>query len=692
MTDTNKGIQVTEQGVGSPVPVGDGGARAGPPRPSANNRQVSGVGDQARILSKDTGINTDKGQTAEMKNKFLTAVFLQRRNSISEGCEQAKRKRLELSMEEEKSPYKQRESPEAFVVNDALEAITQISKKMENYIEQNTKKEIKELTIKLKRQVAVLQGAAVQKWLQAHRYSKPEVLILDADTQTNTQDLGGGTQTRNIGTQTGAWMTGKENILTQMPEERNLNSWRQYKNLKWSNKCYNRTETKIGNPLDTKDTTVKVVLVENDDIPMDKYIQRLYRNRFPELREIGEEYEVVKRITKVKYTNRVDTSCQKIVKISLKGTEEDLFEKLIRLKEDTADDEHVALHHIKKCNLETLRKMCEMIFYDTDTNLTIYTTSANVKEAEITKNKERSTCALIIEDKEDIKTLVTGIKTNLINTAASKSIKSLRTTKEGKLIIVTEQNKEAVKYIKEAVNKKFTNAKIRVSGVRETNLNETFHVRGMEITTTKNEIRTAIEGKVGDLNEDEIKISDFRPNRDNTLAATINISKEKASILAQHRYIRISMANCNIEKRLQVTKCSKCWSYEHHVRDCDGPNRSNLCYRCGEEGHQSGACVKDEFCPLCDTKGHKYGTGKCTAFKRALATIRRSSYAKNQRIHSSENEKTRINDYDNSTIHDSNQTDNTVKNTCDRTTDCDRTCNNPGTSDCDTSLSDLPVI
>lgn len=68
MEGTTKNEFVTVQGVGSPVPVGVGGGRAGPSRPLSDDCVASPVGIQAGMLSTDTGTSNRSKRPRTVKN------------------------------------------------------------------------------------------------------------------------------------------------------------------------------------------------------------------------------------------------------------------------------------------------------------------------------------------------------------------------------------------------------------------------------------------------------------------------------------------------------------------------------------------------------------------------------------------------------------------------------------------------
>ncbi|KAH1022881.1 hypothetical protein HUJ04_012198 [Dendroctonus ponderosae] len=77
-----------------------------------------------------------------------------------------------------------------------------------------------------------------------------------------------------------------------------------------------------------------------------------------------------------KWKQKTDaTACPKIIKVIQGDKAADLWDRLLLLKEETIDDEWVALHHIERSRTERLKKQVEAIFHEGHTKVAIYTNS-----------------------------------------------------------------------------------------------------------------------------------------------------------------------------------------------------------------------------------------------------------------------------------------------------------------------------
>lgn len=130
--------------------------------------------------------------------------------------------------------------------------------------------------------------------------------------------------------------------------------------MRWEQDLFKQTEITVGNPLTTDDQTTKVVLFEPTDKEMNSSIQRLYRDKFPELTSIKDEFEVIEQITKIKSEHEgTKLSTKKIIKVQHDKNTKDIWEKLKRIREETLTDKRVALHHTNNITPEKLQMMTE---------------------------------------------------------------------------------------------------------------------------------------------------------------------------------------------------------------------------------------------------------------------------------------------------------------------------------------------
>ncbi|XP_066261185.1 uncharacterized protein [Euwallacea similis] len=550
-----------------------------------------------------------------------------RRNSTN-GEIGKKKEKLDTFMNEEKAE-KNRMTPAVIILKEALEKIKLLSKELEGKIENNTHREVKDISKKLSRQAEILNREIVTTWLQQQEHEKEGKRTHDAEIQTENEG-----KITNGGKCQKCQKENEEEIVTAEGIA-NYEQFRIVGEMKWKETAYRNTEVKVGNPLDTNMSVVKVVMVEAEDKNMEKGIQALYKRRHPELLEGEEEYEVIEQIYNFKTKTREKKRGQKIIRIQLNKDEGALWENLVKLKKETINEESIAMHHVNGMNTTKLRRMIETVFCGTKVKIVIYTTTQrqeldgrdNIgKELgpvgkDATRLNKKKTYALIVEGQqgEDIKEKINKIKESVKNKDGNREIQGLRTTKEGKILVTLGRQAECAKEIGKVIEN-HTNARVRIMGpnMKKT----TIHIRGMDATSNREEVLEAIGERLGGLREDEYNLGQMRKNLSDTQAVTLKMTEGKAAKLLEHPYIRVGYVRCRMEKRIEIGRCYKCWGLDDKISDCRGKDRSRCCFKYGEEGHRQTECQGEERCSLCNVVGHRTGKSKCEAFRKALSIAR----------------------------------------------------------------------
>ncbi|KAL1489005.1 hypothetical protein ABEB36_014784 [Hypothenemus hampei] len=213
-------------------------------------------------------------------------------------------------------------------------------------------------------------------------------------------------------------------------------------------KCENKspeefksTELIIGNPLHTEDEVVK--------------------DRYPELGLLQGDLETLEQCTKTK-TGAICAS-RKIIKARYDGSREKAWEALQGIKAETKGTDKIAIHHLEEIDLKLWREMIEAIFFQSGTKVLVYTTKQKMKTKEsemrtgqgLAKAKtNRQTAAVVVEaTKETYKEALTAVKNILKINNVGDGVQELRSTREGKLLIVMRNEQEVVKEVETAINK-----------------------------------------------------------------------------------------------------------------------------------------------------------------------------------------------------------------------------------------------
>ncbi|EFA13675.1 hypothetical protein TcasGA2_TC005013 [Tribolium castaneum] len=307
--------KLTVQGRDTLVPVGEGVVGQALPDGQPTTVQTPSVRSQAEASPKATDFKRGSRQTLYEK--------ISRSHSL--GSADKKRKYTDMSPGYERSiePYKKVESPEAFVLTEALDMVIKLGLDLERRIENNTKREIKDLSARLKRQVEILSRTSVRAWVESHRYIEPEKIQIDVDIQTEVRSGQVRSGQVTIGTQTEdepSCACQRDIALIRRWEDQNTEEIRQaidqqvtgpeLENLfsrSWPEKAYTTTSTKSGSLFSSSTDSDLVIIGDTKDLT-NKSVFRKVASRVPHLLALAKE-------NKIKPGKVVHISCQSEIQV-----------------------------------------------------------------------------------------------------------------------------------------------------------------------------------------------------------------------------------------------------------------------------------------------------------------------------------------------------------------------------------------
>ncbi|KAG5865356.1 hypothetical protein JTB14_023090 [Gonioctena quinquepunctata] len=180
--------------------------------------------------------------------------------------------------------------------------------------------------------------------------------------------------------------TCQNSIIQDIKGVTDLKSFQLIMDKKWDDKIFQETKIEVGNPLSEEDIGVKVLLTEPNNPEMRSSIQKLYREKYPEVEHLQGVLEIVEQTTRIKGQS---TACTwKIIEIKQDGSVPDVWRKLSELRDETANDAKTDLHHITGMIVEILGRMVETIFRTSSTQIKIYTTEKKTRKKRSTKTSK----------------------------------------------------------------------------------------------------------------------------------------------------------------------------------------------------------------------------------------------------------------------------------------------------------------
>jgi hypothetical protein len=127
----------------------------------------------------------------------------------------------------------------------------------------------------------------------------------------------------------GAWAgpLGGSDKLRTLDGIDNLQAWKEVERKTWEEQVFSNTKITIGNPVTASNLAVKVVLTEPGNPEMENSIQRIYRDRFPELTEGTEDFEILEQISRNLSKRDRELAKRTVINITQDGSDEDLWDK-----------------------------------------------------------------------------------------------------------------------------------------------------------------------------------------------------------------------------------------------------------------------------------------------------------------------------------------------------------------------------
>lgn len=249
-----------------------------------------------------------------------------------------------------------------------------------------------------------------------------------------------------------------------------------------------------------------------------------------------------------------------------------MFEILNKVKEDAFSESQtevrLAFNVPVSFDFGEFRKMVEAIFHHMEAKITLYKmTTENLR-----KPKSPNSYVFVFDNKRGCgfnKTLK-DVKDALVQGGAISGIKSMRSTRDGKVLVSLNNSKEAADRIQQALGSLATDNGVRTWRVGNSDI-EVLHLKELDALTTQPEVIEALEEYL--CPNSSYKVGELRPMAKNTQAVTITTTKSNAAALLKNKLLRIGLINCRVEKRIQLQKCTKCWSYDHRSDKCTDPDR-----------------------------------------------------------------------------------------------------------------------
>lgn len=297
--------------------------------------------------------------------------------------------------------------------------------------------------------------------------------------------------------------------------------------------------------------------------------------------------------------------------------DEDMFNALTTVKIHAGNRNHkVVIPDIGGSTGETLKRMTQFLFSDTNVEVVLCKEKTGMnqktnKNLNIDLNAKKATrtfkedAILVKMEGKSYADLLRTVKKEVSPDNIGVNIKTVRKTRSGELLVTVPHGTGNAKALKEEIMRK-------VPGTISTLLTrkKVLHIKDLDATTTVEDVRKAISDTITVATED-LDIRALRPTVFSRQNVTVILPNTKADELLYKGSIKIGWTSCKVTERKAESKCTRCWEHTHQKKDCAGPDRSNLCMKCGKEGHNANLCIDKPYCLSCKIEGHQTNAYKC---------------------------------------------------------------------------------
>lgn len=379
-------------------------------------------------------------------------------------------------------------------------------------------------------------------------------------------------------------------------------------NKKWPDEAFRVTKEELGNPLSTKD---KDLIIFYDTTGEDSTLMRLVKDKFPEVDEVlgekGEEEDMpfleniinTKKGSNKKRIYFVETKENAGMRQTLKKCAE-------KVKHVKHSEISVAVSNARKRKL--VKKSLEIAFENLEVNIKFYIPSRDTRESR--GNQGRSEAVVIGTDVSTYAETLRNIRAVVNPEELGIQVRKVKTTKDKKVVIVTEEGQAAT--LQREIAAKVNGIETRVSGrTTKTSL----MILDIDASINGKEVEEFIR-KTTKVYNTEVK--SLRMGRSGTQIATVSMPAGAAEELLRQGDMKIGWTRCRVKPKVDIIMCYNCLHLGHHSDICQADKSEKRCLNCTQTGHLIRECQNRSFCTTCNKEGHRCDSSYCPTYKRRI--------------------------------------------------------------------------
>lgn len=199
--------------------------------------------------------------------------------------------------------------------------------------------------------------------------------------------------------------------------------------------------------------------------------------------------------------------------------------------------------------------------------------------------RTRPSAILVTVGAEDFPELSKKIRGGVNHVVIGNSVVGMRQTKSGGLLIEVRGDQTQIEAVRAEV------AKSAGPGNEERTLQQRalVEVRDLDQWTSSNEVLDEVCRTTG-AGQEAVKVISLRKRFGDSQMALVSRPLSDSRGLVSSGRLRIGMVSCKVRMAELKVRVFRCLAYGHTSKDCDGPDRSKWCKRCGSQSHFAKNC------------------------------------------------------------------------------------------------------
>lgn len=271
-----------------------------------------------------------------------------------------------------------------------------------------------------------------------------------------------------------------------------------------------------------------------------------------------------------------------------------------------------------------IRKMAEISFFGTDTEITIFCQGKYHSNEKPTEKKERDYEILKISTKStnegSYAEMAGKVKESLDPTILGVEIKGTKKSGKNEILIRTEKG-GAERVIKQ-MNDKFSQESNNQLKVESISHRRPVIITNIETLATEEDLVRAIKKEVADPNAG-MDIKKFHETKFGDRNAEVWLEDKHAKLLEERGKMRVTWCLCFIKRKERIDRCIRCLKLGHKASTCRAKDQKVKCLNCCKEGHNYNQCQEKTYCNECKVEGHSPTNTRCPAFRRMVSRKQR---------------------------------------------------------------------